>query len=169
MSFWLSISQKQAELRARQDELTQLPINSERKLSQLRVTIGDIELRLRQTDGDRAYLIRRPRPAASRPCRLGPGNQSIPTSPLMSIVPEGDTLDAELFLPTHAIGFVSRADRAHQLHQLSIPAIRFCQRDCRNRVPNTSQTRTVCGTHHDRYPSLFGPCRSQKPDHPGLW
>jgi membrane fusion protein len=113
MSFWLSISQKQAELRARQDELTQLPINSERKLSQLRVTIGDIELRLRQTDGDRAYLIMAPKAGRVSALQAWAGKPVDTNVPLMSIVPEGDTLDAELFLPTHAIGFVSRGQIVH--------------------------------------------------------
>jgi membrane fusion protein len=113
MGFWLSIAQKQAELRARQDELTQLPINSERKLSQLRVTIGDIEIKLRQTDGDRAYLIMAPKAGRVSALQAWAGKPVDTNLPLMSIVPEGDTLEAELFLPTNAIGFVSRGQTVH--------------------------------------------------------
>jgi membrane fusion protein len=113
MSFWLSISQKQAELRAQKDELIRVPINTERKLSQLRVNIGDIEMKLRQTDGDRAYLIMAPKAGRVSALQAWAGKPVDTNLPLMSIVPEGDTLDAEVFLPTHAIGFVSRGQAVH--------------------------------------------------------
>jgi membrane fusion protein len=113
MSFRLSISAKQAELRARQDELAQLPINSERKMSQLRVSVGDIEIKLRQTDGERAYLITAPKAGRVSALQAWAGKPVDITAPQMSIVPEGDSLDAELFVPTHAIGFISEGQAVH--------------------------------------------------------
>jgi membrane fusion protein len=113
MSFRLGISAKQAELRARQDELAQLPINSERKMSQLRVSVGDVEIKLRQTDGERAYLITAPKAGRVSALQAWAGKPVDITAPQMSIVPEGDSLDAELFVPTHAIGFVSEGQAVH--------------------------------------------------------
>jgi membrane fusion protein len=113
MNFRLSISEKQAELRARQDELAQLPINSERKMSQLHVAIGDVDIKLRQTDGDRAYLVTAPKAGRVSALQAWVGKPVDANAPQLSIVPEGDTLGAALFLPAHAIGFVSPGQVVH--------------------------------------------------------
>jgi len=109
----LAIADKQAEMRARADELARLPVDSERKLSQLRVALGDIDIKLRQTDSERAYLITAPKAGRVSSLQAWAGKTADAGVALMSILPEGDMLDAELLLPARAIGFVSPGQTVH--------------------------------------------------------
>ena len=94
------------------------------KMSQLRVSVGDVEIKLRQTDGERAYLITAPKAGRVSALQAWAGKPVDITAPQMSIVPEGDLLDAELFVPTHAIGFISEG-QAVRISYASFPYQQF--------------------------------------------
>ncbi|MGA3003640.1 MAG: HlyD family efflux transporter periplasmic adaptor subunit [Acetobacteraceae bacterium] len=87
--------------------LAQLPARSATRIAVLRAAAAEIDSRLAQAEGQRAYLITAPTSGRVSALQANVGNQADPTRPLLSIVPEGDELEAVLFVPERAIGFVA--------------------------------------------------------------
>lgn len=108
-----TIAEKQRDLGMRQGELAQLPINSERQISMLQASISDIDMKIRQTDGQRAYLITAPKRGRVSALQAWVGKTIETNLPQMSIVPDGDVLSAELLVPSRAIGFVAPGQTVH--------------------------------------------------------
>ncbi len=108
-----TIAEKQRDLGLRRGDLAQLPINSERQISQLQASISDLDMKIRQTDGQRAYLITAPKRGRVSALQTWVGKALETNLPQMSIVPEGDTLSAELLVPSRAIGFVAPGQKVH--------------------------------------------------------
>lgn len=113
LSFVRTIAQKKNDLILRRADLVQLPLDSEQKMSQLRDTIGELVMKIQQTNGQRAYLITSPKDGRVSALQAWVGKSVETTIPQMSIVPVGDTLKAELFVPTRAIGFVAPGQTVH--------------------------------------------------------
>jgi len=108
-----TIAEKKRDLAQRGNDLAQLPISAGRQMSQLQAAIGDIDMKIRQTDGQRAYLITAPKSGRVSALQAWAGKVVETNIPQMSIVPEGDTLSAELFVPARAIGFVAPGQTVH--------------------------------------------------------
>ncbi len=108
-----TIGEKQRDLGLRRGDLAQLPINSERQISQLQASISDLDMKIRQTDGQRAYLMTAPKRGRVSALQTWVGKVLETNLPQMSIVPDGDVLSAELLVPTRAIGFVAPGQTVH--------------------------------------------------------
>jgi len=108
-----NIAEKQRDLALRRSDLAQLPISDERQMSQLQAQIGDIDMKIRQTDGQRAYVITAPKAGLVSALQAWVGKVVEANVPQMSIVPEGDLLSAELFVPARAIGSVAPGQTVH--------------------------------------------------------
>lgn len=124
LTFNRTIAQKKNDLTLRRADLVQLPLDSEQKTSQLRDTIGELQMKIQQTNGQRAYLITSPKDGRVSALQAWAGKTVETTVPQMSIVPVGDTLTAELFVPTRAIGFVAPGQTVH-LSYASFPYQQF--------------------------------------------
>jgi membrane fusion protein len=101
------LSAKEGEVVELRFMLAQLPARSANRIAALRVAAAEIDSRLAQAEGQRAYLIAAPTSGRVSAVQANVGNQADPTRPLLSIVPEGDELEAVLFVPERAIGFVA--------------------------------------------------------------
>ncbi len=101
------LSAKEGEVVELRFTQAQLPARSANRIAALRVAAAEIDSRLAQAEGQRAYLITAPTSGRISALQASVGNQADPTRPLMSIVPEGDELQAVLFVPERAIGFVA--------------------------------------------------------------
>jgi membrane fusion protein len=101
------ISAKEGEVVELRFTLTQLPARSANRVAALRVAAAEIDSRLAQAEGQRAYMVVAPTSGRVSAVQANVGNQADPTRPLMSIVPEGEELQAVLFVPERAIGFVA--------------------------------------------------------------
>jgi membrane fusion protein len=101
------IAAKQGELQQRQYELQQVPIDTEGDIARLDGEIADIDTKLTDTDAHRAYLLTAPVTGRVSALQAWVGKIAEPNIPLLSIVPEGASLRAELFVPARAIGFVA--------------------------------------------------------------
>jgi membrane fusion protein len=101
------ISAKEGEVVELRFTLTQLPARSANRVAALRVAAAEIDSRLAQAEGQRAYMVVAPTSGRVSALQANVGNQADPTRPLMSIVPEGEELQAVLFVPERAIGFVA--------------------------------------------------------------
>ena len=124
LGFAAALATKQKDLRSARAELAQLPIGTEQRIAQLRASISEIEARIQQTDGERAYLVTAPKSGFVSVLQAWPGKTAETNIPLMSIVPEGDTLSAELFVPMRAIGFIEPGQTV-RLNYASFPYAQF--------------------------------------------
>src|SRR5215472_1269182 len=104
---------KQAELAALQDNLHQLPVATAQRVSQLEGAIAEIETRLKEIEGRRGYQIQAPISGRVSTLQAWVGKAADPKIPLLSIVPDGDVLEAELLVPARAIGFVAAGQPVH--------------------------------------------------------
>jgi membrane fusion protein len=101
------LAAKQGELVELRFALTQLPGRTANRVANLRSASAELDTRLAEAEGQRAYLIVAPASGRVSAVQASAGNPADPTQPLLSIVPEGEDLQAVLFVPERAIGFVA--------------------------------------------------------------
>ena len=109
----LNLNSLDQQLTSRQSQLTeqrfileQLPIVTGEKIRSLRGELSTAEQRTAEVNGRRAYVIRAPITGRVSSLQASVGQVADPQRLQLQIVPEGSTLQAELFIPTRAIGFV---------------------------------------------------------------
>lgn len=115
------LSAKQGEVVELRFALAQSPGRAANRIAALRVAAAEIDSRLAQAEGQRAYLVVAPASGRVSAVQASVGNQADPTRPLMSIVPVGEDLQAVLFVPERAIGFVAPGQEV----RLSLDAFPF--------------------------------------------
>lgn len=118
------LSAKQGELVELRFALAELPDHSAGRVATLREAAAQIDTRLAETEGQRAYLVVAPVSGRVSAVQASAGNQADPTRPLLSIVPEGETLQGVLFVPERTIGFVARGQEV-RLELDAFPFQRF--------------------------------------------
>jgi membrane fusion protein len=101
------------QLSARQNQLTdtkynlsQLPVTSAEKTQPLRNELSAIKQRIAEINGRRAFVIRAPMAGHVTALQASLGKVAEPNQLQMEIVPPSSILNAEVFIPSHAIGFV---------------------------------------------------------------
>jgi membrane fusion protein len=100
------IAETEGELTQQSHALEQLPEALDARVSVLRASAAELDGRLAETAGRHAFLLRAPVAGHVSALQARPGLMADPAIPLLAIVPDGDTLRAELFVPARAIGFV---------------------------------------------------------------
>ncbi|MGH1573998.1 HlyD family secretion protein [Methylobacterium sp. P31] len=140
-----TLAEKRKELGLRRADLAQLPISTEQHIAQLRASISEVEAKITQTDGQRAYIIKAPKSGWITTLQAWTGKSVETNIPLMSIVPQGDTLTAEP-LCADARDWLCRArpNGPSQLCELPVSAIRVRRGNSRSGVANAHQARTDC-------------------------
>jgi membrane fusion protein len=103
----------QQQIAARQNQLTeyryaleQLPVVLAEKIQSLRNDLSSVEQRIAEVNGRRAYVIRAPAAGRVATVQATEGQRADPKQLQLEIVPRDSTLQAELFFPTRAFGFV---------------------------------------------------------------
>jgi membrane fusion protein len=104
---------KAAALSQLQNTLQQLPIATAQRISQLEASIVEMEMRLKEAEGKRGYLLSAPISGRVSALQAWVGKPADPKVPALSIVPDGDILKAELLVPARAIGFVAPGQTVH--------------------------------------------------------
>lgn len=104
---------KQAELAELQDTLRQLPIATEQRISQLEAAIAENETHLKEIEGQRGYQLLAPISGRVSALQAWVGKTADPKIPVLSIIPDGAVLEAELLVPARAIGFIARGQTVH--------------------------------------------------------
>ena len=121
-------AQQLTELRARLTDighqLTMIPQEVALRVSRLESQIADIERREAELEGRRAYVVKAPVAGIIASIRSIPGAIISPHQPLASILPAGSKLEAELFVPSRAAGFVARGQPVRLLYA-AFPYQRF--------------------------------------------
>ncbi len=116
-----SLSQQ---LAARQNQLTearyslqQLPTVMAGKIQSLRSELATTEQRIAEISGRRAYVIRAPAAGRVSTLQATVGQFADSRRLQMEIVPNESLLQAELFVPTRAIGFVQPGQKVRILYE----------------------------------------------------
>jgi len=134
---------------ARQSQLTETRFNTEQlpflkaeKIQSLRNELSSTEQRMAEVNGRRAYVIRAPIAGRISSMQASVGQPADPQRLLLQIVPAGSPLQAELFIPARAIGFVEVGQNVRILYE-AFPYQHFGTH--RGRIIKVSQT-IVTGT-----------------------
>jgi membrane fusion protein len=98
---------KQAELATLQADLRQLPMTTVQRISQFAARIAEIDTSLKEIEGRRGYQLQAPIAGRVSALQAWVGKAADPKIPALSIVPDGDVLEAELLIPARAIGFIA--------------------------------------------------------------
>jgi membrane fusion protein len=115
-----SLAQQEASLRDHINEirssLEQLMVTTDTKLQPMRTELASTEQRLAEINGRRAYLVRAPIAGRVSLVQVSVGQPADPRRLQMEIVPANANLQAILFIPAHAAGFVHVGQRVRLLY-----------------------------------------------------
>lgn len=87
-------------------ELKDLPIKAQAQMAALERNITEVEQQLAEVEARREIVVAAPRTGIVAAIQAEAGGSANTTVPLLSIVPAGAQLEAHLFSPSRAIGFV---------------------------------------------------------------
>jgi membrane fusion protein len=94
------------ELRTAQSELKDLQIQALRDLESAERAISATEQELTENEARRSIVVRAPTDGVVTAITVEPGQSVAPNQPLASILPKGSVLEAELYAPSRAAGFL---------------------------------------------------------------
>jgi len=117
--------------------LRQLPTVMAQKVQALRNDLAWVEQRIAEISGRRAYVIRAPTTGRISTLQATVGQNADPQRLQLEIIPEASVLQAELFLPARAIGFVEPGQAVRILYD-AFPYQHFGT--YRGRIVKISQT-----------------------------
>jgi membrane fusion protein len=99
------------QIKTLQEQLQQLPLTTEAQRNELRFRLSAINQALAQAEAQRAVVLRAPRDGVVANLAIQNGQMVAAGQRLLSILPEGSLLQAELWLPSRAAGFVETGNR----------------------------------------------------------
>ncbi len=132
----------QRELVARQDELSSLRAKHQNQISQLERSVSSVNQQLTESEAKRRLVIRAPESGIATAVVANAGTAVEGSRPLVSIMPTGATLQAYLFAPSRAVGFV-REGVPVRLRYQAYPYQKFGQAS--GRVESVSRTALPAG------------------------
>jgi membrane fusion protein len=131
------LMQTRAKLTEAQFNLAQLPFTLSEKLQSLRNELSSVMQRIAEITGRRAYIVRAPIGGLISLLQASVGQQADPRRVQLEIVPGNSLLEARLFIPTKAIGFVELGQDVKLLYD-AFPYQRFGT--YRGRITDVSRT-----------------------------
>ncbi len=99
------------ELARIRDELEQLPLVASSKINEIERERADVAQAIARNEADRALLVRAPRAGVIAGLTAAEGQTVNAGQRLASLIPANSSLQAELWLPSRAVGFVSAGDQ----------------------------------------------------------
>jgi len=131
------ITARRTQLTDTRHTLEQLPIVAAERIRVLRNDLSSIEQRVAEVDGRRAYVIKAPTSGRVSTLQATVGQIADPRHMQLEIIPLDATLQAELFFPTRAFGFVRPGQQVRILYD-AFPYQKFGT--YRGNVTNISHT-----------------------------
>ena len=92
-------------------ELKELPLKQQAELEELDRSIAGLDQELAGVEAQRELVIVAPQAGTVTAMQVKRGGSASPTVPLLSIIPTGSVLEAELFIPSRARGFIRPGQR----------------------------------------------------------
>jgi membrane fusion protein len=110
------ITARRTQLTDARHTLEQLPIVAAERVRVLRGDLSWIEQRIAEVDGRRAYVIKAPTSGRVSALHASIGQVADPRHMQLEIIPLDSTLQAQLFFPTRAFGFVRPGQQVRILY-----------------------------------------------------
>ncbi len=130
-------SRMQRELAARRDELSGLRVKHQNQLAQIDRTISGVSQQLTESEAKRRLEIRASESGTATAVSASLGTAVDGSRPLVSIVPEGAQLQAHLYAPSRAVGFIREGSPVRMRYQ-AYPYQKFGQAN--GKVMSVSRT-----------------------------
>jgi len=127
----------QRDVLARQDELSSVRAKHQNQIAQLERSVSSVNQQLTESEAKRRLVIRAPESGTATAVVTNVGMAVESSRPLLSIVPRGARLEAHLFAPSRAVGFV-RPGVPVRLRYQAYPYQKFGQ--ATGRVVSVSKT-----------------------------
>jgi membrane fusion protein len=115
---------RQYDLAQARNKLAQLTVNSADNMSKLRAALLEFDQRATEVEGRRAYIVRAPVDGRVSSLQVTVGAPADGRVPVMAILPSGSKLQAEIYIPSRAIGFVKPNQEVRLLYE-AFPHERF--------------------------------------------
>lgn len=121
--------QELVEAKSRLEQLTirldQLPNESQQRIARLETQLSELDSRRADQEGKQAYAISAPVDGYIASINVsGEGRTVQAGQPLLAILPEGSDLEAELYVPSRAAGFIKSGQEVRLLYD-AFPYQRF--------------------------------------------
>ena len=116
----------EAQLQQQIARIESLPLEQQGQISGLERTLSALHQELRESESKRNILVRAPAAGVLATAMVNVGQLTRPTDPLAVILPQPSALEAHLFVPSRAIGFVQPGD-AVRLRYAAFPYQKFGQ------------------------------------------
>ncbi|MGH8146146.1 MAG: HlyD family secretion protein [Rhodanobacteraceae bacterium] len=116
----------QQQLSSLKAQFTQLPLDTAAKSNQLRGQLAQLDAQLAESEAERGTVLRAPGAGIVSTLLVKSGQHVAAGQSLLSILPQGSTLQAQLLVPSSAIGFVSPDNRVVLRYQ-AFPYQKFGQ------------------------------------------
>jgi membrane fusion protein len=100
-----------------ESELRDLPLKSQAELASIERSIAAVEQELAETEARREIVIPAPEEGTVTTIQAEQGSRANSNVPLLSIVPAGAKLEANLFSPSRAVGFLQPGQRVLMRYQ----------------------------------------------------
>ncbi|HEV2538730.1 MAG TPA: HlyD family efflux transporter periplasmic adaptor subunit [Frateuria sp.] len=117
-------SESEQQLKSVGDQLIQLPLATAAKLNDLHNQLAQNQQSLAQSETDRANVVRAPVDGVVSSMLIQPGQTVAAGQSLLVVMPQGSLLQAQLLVPSSAIGFV-HIDTPVVLHYQAFPYEKF--------------------------------------------
>jgi membrane fusion protein len=114
------------DLAAARGDIHDLQLQEQRDHEAAERTITDLEQDLIENEAQRALLVRAPHDGTVTAITVTPGQPVSSDQTLASIIPDGSPLEADLYAPTRAVGFI-QSGMAVVLHYPAFPYQKFGQ------------------------------------------
>jgi membrane fusion protein len=115
---------RQTELAETRASLEQLPTQADRRLQPLQSELAQIDQKSAEIGGRQSFSIRAPIDGRVANVQVKVGQVADPRKPLLDILPLESPLQAVLFVPTRAIGFIRPGQKVRLLYE-AFPYQRF--------------------------------------------
>ena len=87
-------------------ELEELPLRSPMQIAEIDRAVAALDQEIAEAEARRQIVITAPQDGTVTALQVELGGSASPATPLLSIIPQGSKLEAQLFSPSRAIGFV---------------------------------------------------------------
>jgi membrane fusion protein len=136
-----NLERVQASLRREEVQVTaalnELPLRRRTQMAEIERNVAALEQELAEAELEREAVITAPADGTVTALQVEAGGSAQPSVPLMSILPAGSVLQAHLFTPSHAIGFLKPGQRV-LLRYAAFPYQKFGSYE--GRIANVSQS-----------------------------
>ncbi|WP_446333791.1 HlyD family secretion protein [Burkholderia pseudomallei] len=112
------------QLRSVEDQLTQLPLTTATKLDELHRQVAQSRQALAQNEVERETVVRAPEDGGISTVLVKTGQAVTTGQPLLTMTPKGSLLQAQLLVPSSAVGFVHEGTDV-VLHYQAFPYQKF--------------------------------------------